>query len=62
MEELESVSNSSGMILELHEMDSVKLDFDVEPVNTALTNVYPCIPDQHLNLHDLKGLLAMKSY
>ena len=37
MEELEFVSNSSRMILELHEIDSIKLDFDFEPVNTALT-------------------------
>ena len=37
VEELESASYSSGMILELHEIDSIKLDFDFEPVNTALT-------------------------
>ena len=37
VEEMESVFNSSGMILELHEIDSIKLDFDFEPVNTALT-------------------------
>ena len=29
--------SSVGMILELQETDSIKLDFDLEPVNTALT-------------------------
>ena len=29
--------NSTDMILELQETDSIKLDFDLEPVNTALT-------------------------
>ena len=52
VEELESVSNSSEMILELHEMDLIKLDFDFEAVNTAL-NMYPCIQNQYLYLHDL---------
>ena len=36
-EESESKLNSGGMILELHETDSIKLDFDLEPVNIALT-------------------------
>ena len=36
-EELESKFNSVGMILELQETDSIKLDFDLEQVNTALT-------------------------
>ena len=35
--ELLSTSNSSGMILELHETDRIKLDFELVPVNTALT-------------------------
>ena len=36
-EEREFKFNSVGMILELQETDSIKLDFDLEPVNTALT-------------------------
>ena len=35
--ELLSISNSSGMIWELHEMDSIQLDFVLVPVSTALT-------------------------
>ena len=35
--ELFSTSNSSGMISELHEIDSIKLDFELVLVNTALT-------------------------
>ena len=36
-EGLESRSNEVGMISGLHEIDSIKLDFDLDPVNTALT-------------------------
>ena len=36
-EESESKLSSGGMILELQETDSIKLDFDLEPVNMALT-------------------------
>ena len=42
-EESESRLNSGGMILELHETDSIKLDFDLEPVNIALTT---CVSTQ----------------
>ena len=36
-EGLLSVSSFSEIILESHEIDSIKLDFDFEPVNIALT-------------------------
>ena len=36
-EGLESRSNEVGMISGLHAIDSIKLVFDLDPVNTALT-------------------------
>ena len=40
-EESESKLNSGGMILELLETDSIKLDLHLEPVNIALTMSWP---------------------
>ena len=36
-EESESRLNSGGMILELQETDSIKLDFDLEPLTTCVS-------------------------